>query len=117
MHSESGHCSRTFNVKGALYHCAEAIVNNAIKIQCHEETVDNVRAKIVKQKIKREAAIIHQKKHANKETAVQGEETGSETSVRRPKDSGRNKEIISLVRRTSVTSNLLVRHSHHLSNK
>ena len=31
--------------------------------------------------------------------------------------SGRNKEIISLVRRTSVTSNLLVRHSHHLSNK
>ena len=32
-------------------------------------------------------------------------------------NSGRNKEIISLVRRTSVTSNLLVRHSHHLSNK
>ena len=32
------------------------------------------------------------------------------------KTSGRNKEIISLVRRTSVTSNLLVRHSHHLSN-
>ena len=31
--------------------------------------------------------------------------------------SGRNKEIISLVRRTSVTSNLLVRHSNHLSNK
>ena len=31
--------------------------------------------------------------------------------------SGRNKEIISLVRRTSVTSSLLVRHSHHLSNK
>ena len=31
--------------------------------------------------------------------------------------SGRNKEIISLVRRTSVTSNPLVRHSHHLSNK
>ena len=29
--------------------------------------------------------------------------------------SGRNKEIISLVRRTCVTSNPLVRHSHHLS--
>ena len=33
-------------------------------------------------------------------------------------NSGRNKEIISLVRRTNfVTSNQLVRHSHHLSNK
>ena len=61
MHSESGHCSRTFNLKGAWYHCAEAIVNNVITIQCHEETVDNVRTKIVKQKIKREAAIIHQR--------------------------------------------------------
>ena len=61
MHSESGHCSRTFNLKGAWYHCAEAIVNNVITIQCHEETVDNVRTKIVKQKNKREAAIIHQR--------------------------------------------------------
>ena len=61
MYSESGHCSRTFNLKGAWYHCAEAIVNNGIKIQCHEETVDNGRAKIVKQKIKRKAAIIHQR--------------------------------------------------------
>ena len=42
MHSESGHCSRTFNLKGAWYHCAEAIVNNGIKIQCHEERYLNV---------------------------------------------------------------------------
>ena len=32
-------------------------------------------------------------------------------------NSDRKKEIISLVRRTSVTSKLVVRHSHHLSNK
>ena len=52
---------------------------------------------------------------------VLGEDTQSipfgKHHIRRCMGSGRNKEIISLVRRTSVTSNLLVRHSHHLSNK
>ena len=50
MHSESGHCSRIFNLKGAWYHCAEAIVNNGIKIQCHEETVDNADLSLLKDK-------------------------------------------------------------------
>ena len=60
----------------SLYHCAEAIVNNVITIQCHEEEVDNVRAKTCKAEDQEKGSHHTSRKHANKETAVQGKEAG-----------------------------------------